>query len=65
MIELKNVSKWYGKTQVLNNCSVNIAKGEGFHRSVQQQGYPVENLSGEIDQQEHDAASEYCQADRD
>ncbi len=28
MIELKNVSKWYGKTQVLNNCSVNIQKGD-------------------------------------
>jgi glutamate/aspartate transport system ATP-binding protein len=28
MIELKNVSKWYGKTQVLNNCSVNVKKGD-------------------------------------
>jgi glutamate/aspartate transport system ATP-binding protein len=28
MIELKNVSKWYGKTQVLNNCSVSIQKGD-------------------------------------
>jgi glutamate/aspartate transport system ATP-binding protein len=28
MIELKNVSKWYGKTQVLNDCSVNISKGD-------------------------------------
>jgi len=28
MIELKNVSKWYGKTQVLNDCSVQIQKGE-------------------------------------
>jgi glutamate/aspartate transport system ATP-binding protein len=28
MIELKNVSKWYGKTQVLNNCNVNIQKGD-------------------------------------
>jgi glutamate/aspartate transport system ATP-binding protein len=28
MIELKNVSKWYGKTQVLNKCSVNINKGD-------------------------------------
>lgn len=28
MIELKNVSKWYGKTQVLNDCSVNIQKGD-------------------------------------
>jgi glutamate/aspartate transport system ATP-binding protein len=28
MIEMKNVSKWYGKVQVLNNCSTNIQKGE-------------------------------------
>ena len=28
MIELKNVSKWYGKTQVLNNCSVSVQKGD-------------------------------------
>jgi glutamate/aspartate transport system ATP-binding protein len=28
MIEMKKVSKWYGKVQVLNNCSTNITKGE-------------------------------------
>ncbi|MBN9080682.1 MAG: amino acid ABC transporter ATP-binding protein [Rhizobiales bacterium 62-17] len=28
MIEMKNVSKWYGATQVLNDCSLNIDKGE-------------------------------------
>ena len=28
MIELKNVSKWYGPVQVLNNCSTSIQKGE-------------------------------------
>ena len=28
MIELKNVSKWYGPVQVLNNCSTKIEKGE-------------------------------------
>ena len=28
MIELKNVSKWYGQVQVLNNCSTSISKGE-------------------------------------
>lgn len=28
MIELKNVSKWYGNFQVLNDCSTNIDKGE-------------------------------------
>ncbi|MDH7797904.1 MULTISPECIES: amino acid ABC transporter ATP-binding protein [unclassified Beijerinckia] len=28
MIEMKNVSKWYGATQVLDDCSVNINKGE-------------------------------------
>jgi glutamate/aspartate transport system ATP-binding protein len=28
MIELKNVSKWYGAVQVLNDCSTNIKKGE-------------------------------------
>jgi glutamate/aspartate transport system ATP-binding protein len=28
MIEIKNVSKWYGSVQVLNNCSTNINKGE-------------------------------------
>ena len=28
MIELKHVSKWYGKAQVLNDCSTVIHKGE-------------------------------------
>lgn len=28
MIELKNVSKWYGSFQVLNDCSTTIQKGE-------------------------------------
>ena len=28
MIELKEVSKWYGDVQVLNSCSTNIKKGE-------------------------------------
>ncbi|MBA3594310.1 MAG: amino acid ABC transporter ATP-binding protein [Polaromonas sp.] len=28
MIELKEVSKWYGAVQVLNNCSTKIKKGE-------------------------------------
>ncbi|HVR50575.1 MAG TPA: amino acid ABC transporter ATP-binding protein [Pseudorhodoferax sp.] len=28
MIEISNVSKWYGPVQVLNNCNVNIAKGD-------------------------------------
>lgn len=28
MIELKQVSKWYGPTQVLDNCSTQVAKGE-------------------------------------
>jgi len=28
MIELKNVSKWYGSFQVLNDCSTTIKKGE-------------------------------------
>lgn len=28
MIELKNVSKWYGSVQVLNGCSTRIEKGE-------------------------------------
>ena len=28
MIEMKNVSKWYGSFQVLNECSTNIEKGE-------------------------------------
>ncbi len=28
MIQLKNVSKWYGQVQVLNNCSTSISKGE-------------------------------------
>ena len=28
MIELKNVSKWYGSFQVLTDCSVSITKGE-------------------------------------
>ncbi len=28
MIEIKNVSKWYGPVQVLNDCSVKIDKGD-------------------------------------
>lgn len=28
MIRVKEVSKWYGKTQVLNQCSTQIGKGE-------------------------------------
>ena len=28
MIELKNISKWYGSFQVLNDCSTSIRKGE-------------------------------------
>ena len=28
MIELKNVSKWYGKFQALRDCSVSVAQGE-------------------------------------
>src|SRR5438034_6240928 len=28
MISLKNVSKWYGSFQVLNDCSTEVAKGE-------------------------------------
>jgi glutamate/aspartate transport system ATP-binding protein len=28
MIELNNVSKWYGAFQVLDNCSMSLAKGE-------------------------------------
>jgi glutamate/aspartate transport system ATP-binding protein len=28
MIEIKNISKWYGSLQVLNDCSVSISKGE-------------------------------------
>src|SRR5215471_17522870 len=28
MITISNVSKWYGKIQVLKNCSAEVAKGE-------------------------------------
>jgi glutamate/aspartate transport system ATP-binding protein len=28
MIEMDNVSKWYGPVQVLNNCTIHVAKGE-------------------------------------
>ena len=28
MIELKNVSKWYGDFQVLTDCTTSINKGE-------------------------------------
>jgi glutamate/aspartate transport system ATP-binding protein len=28
VIELKNVSKWYGSVHVLDNCSMSVAKGE-------------------------------------
>jgi glutamate/aspartate transport system ATP-binding protein len=28
MIEMENVSKWYGPVQVLKNCTIHVAKGE-------------------------------------
>ena len=28
MIEMQNVSKWYGPVQVLNNCTIHVSKGE-------------------------------------
>ncbi|MFN8987236.1 MAG: amino acid ABC transporter ATP-binding protein, partial [Burkholderiales bacterium] len=28
MIEIKNVSKWYGEKQVLVDCTTHVAKGE-------------------------------------
>ena len=28
MIEIKNISKWYGKKQVLKNCTTSVDKGE-------------------------------------
>jgi glutamate/aspartate transport system ATP-binding protein len=28
MIEIRNVSKWYGKSQVLDDCSTSVGKGE-------------------------------------
>ncbi|MGI8896370.1 MAG: ATP-binding cassette domain-containing protein, partial [Casimicrobiaceae bacterium] len=28
MIEIRNVSKWYGSFQVLTDCTTNVAKGE-------------------------------------
>ena len=28
MIQIKNVSKWYGPVQVLSDCSVSINKGD-------------------------------------
>ncbi|HEY0488881.1 MAG TPA: amino acid ABC transporter ATP-binding protein, partial [Telluria sp.] len=28
MIELNNVSKWYGKFQVLADCTTHVAKGD-------------------------------------
>ncbi len=28
MIEIKNISKWYGSFQVLTNCTTSVAKGE-------------------------------------
>lgn len=28
MITIDTISKWYGPTQVLNNCSTEVAKGE-------------------------------------
>ena len=28
MIEIKNISKWYGPVQVLTDCSVSISKGD-------------------------------------
>src|SRR6516225_7016595 len=28
MIDIKNVSKWYGPVQVLNDCSTSVAKGD-------------------------------------
>jgi glutamate/aspartate transport system ATP-binding protein len=28
MIEMENVSKWYGQVQVLKNCTIHVSKGE-------------------------------------
>ena len=28
MIEINNVSKWYGEKQVLENCTTHVNKGE-------------------------------------
>ena len=28
MIDIKNVSKWYGQVQVLSDCNVSINKGD-------------------------------------
>ena len=28
MIQIKNVSKWYGPVQVLHDCSLEVAKGD-------------------------------------
>ena len=28
MIEIKNVSKWYGEKQVLEDCTTHVSKGE-------------------------------------
>src|SRR5690349_22963753 len=28
MIEMENVSKWYGQVQVLKNCTISVTKGE-------------------------------------
>ena len=28
MIKMKSVNKWYGKIQVLNDCSLEVSKGE-------------------------------------
>jgi glutamate/aspartate transport system ATP-binding protein len=28
MIEMQNVSKWYGPVQVLKDCTISVAKGE-------------------------------------
>ena len=28
MIEIRNVSKWYGSFQVLTNCTTSVEKGE-------------------------------------
>ena len=28
MIDIRNVSKWYGSFQVLKNCSTSVRKGE-------------------------------------
>jgi len=47
MIEMRNVSKWYGPVQVLNGCSTTVDKGAPLSLLVEPSG--LDKISGSDD----------------